>query len=135
LLFATFPRYSPWAFALLLPVTFVLTGWQIQDQYSMFRGSPSAADIAGKYMNSAFSESELAEFSIIAPSRFDATNAGIWMDVPDIYYEAVPEGVEVPVDFLPEDRRLVLLLGDYSLSGTPEVLLQGEGFAILDARD
>lgn len=134
-LFATFPKYSPWAFALLLPVTFVLTGWQIQDQYAMFRGSPSAADVAGKFMNNEFSESELAEFSIIAPSRFDATNAGIWMDVPDIYYEAVPEGVEVPVEFLPEDRRLVLLLGDYALLGDHEVLQQGDGYAILDARD
>lgn len=135
LVFATFPKYSPWAFALLLPVTFAMTGWQIQDQYSMFRGSLSAGDMAGKYMNSEFSEAELAQFSIIAPSRFDATNAGLWMDVPDIYYEAVPEGVEVPVDFLPEERRLVLLLGDYSLLGESEMLHQGEGFVILDARD
>ena len=134
-IFATFPKFTAWAFMAVLPFTFIATGWQIQDQYSMFRGTPSAADVAGKHMNAEFSEAELEEFSIIAPSRFDATNAGIWMDVPDIYYEVVSEGAEVPIDFLPKERRLVLLLGDYSLSGNHDVVLQGDGFSILDARE
>ena len=59
LVFAAFPRWSPWAFAVLLPVTMIGTGWQIQDQYQGFRGSLNAADVVGQQIARDFTTEEL----------------------------------------------------------------------------
>lgn len=136
LVFATFPRFTIWALLVTLPVTMVATGWQIQDQYQMFRGNQSAGDLAGKYLHEIYSDEELAEISIVANSRFDATNVGIWMDVPDIFYEVIQPGGIIPVDYFPEDRRIIVLVGEfgYALDGNYKIVYESPQFSVLDAR-
>lgn len=137
LVFATFPRFGIWALAVTLPITMVATGWQIQDQYQMFRGSESPGDKAGRYLHDIYSEEELAQVSIVANSRFDATNVGMWMDVPDIYYEVIAPGGIIPIDYFPENRRIIVLVGDYGygLDGQTVSVFESADFSIFDSRD
>ena len=131
---AAFPRSAKYVLVATFPLMMIATGWQIQDQYENFRGEKSAADLAGQYVNENFSSEEMSEITILANSRFDATNAGFWMDVPDIRYEVPSPGILIPVDFFPEERRILLIIGDYQVQGEFTELQSNENFRILDAR-
>lgn len=135
ILFATFPKYTAWIYIAVLPVTLIGTGWQIQDQYQGFRGTLSIGDLAGQYLHSEFSEEELNEIGMVVASRFDATNAGLWMDVPDIHYDAYVPGSTYDISWLPEGRDKLLVLGDFQVAGNAELLYQGEGFSVYQALD
>jgi hypothetical protein len=130
---ATFPRYAAWTFAFLLPFTMVGTGWQIQDQYQMFRGSLSTADKAGQFLRDNLSDKEIDSTWILATSRFDATNVAIWADSKDVEYELVAPGSQIPLDSIPGGIKYVLALGDIGLEGPTLEKIRGDGFTIYKA--
>ncbi|MDA8552131.1 hypothetical protein N9K78_02470 [Aquiluna sp.] len=135
LVFAAFPSFTKWALIALMPLSMVATGWQTQDQYQNFRGTLSVGDLAGQYLRANFTESELDQITIITYSRFDGTNAGIWMDVDDIRYEIAPPGTEIPAELFEPDRQIFLFLGEYELLGDSTEIYSGDGFRLLDARN
>ena len=130
LLFATFPRWSPWAFAALLPVTMIGTGWQIQDQYQGFRGQLNPADVVGQEISSTFSANELANTWVVAASRFEATNVAIWADNAELDFQILFPGSQIATEDLPEGTQRVVLLGDFELVGNFYQLGSGEGFSV-----
>lgn len=130
LVFATFPKYVIWTYFAVLPSTMIGTGWQIQDQYQVFRGSTSAADLAGQFLAENFSSQDIRDTYVIANSRFDATNVAIWADNPDIEYELYGPGSVIPVDRLPAESRYVISIGDISLEDTALDTVKGDGFTL-----
>lgn len=132
--YATFPRFVRWTFLLLLPLTFVGTGWEIQGQYQGFRGSLSSADLAGQYLRDNLSQKELSETWIVATSRFDATNVAIWADSPNLKYELFAAGSQVTPELIPEGKSFVLATGEIVISGTGYEVIEGEGFRLYKVR-
>ena len=130
ILFAAFPRWSPWAFVLLLPVTMVGTGWQIQDQYQGFRGFPNAADIVGKQIASDFTEEELSNTWVIGTSRFEVTNVAIWADNAYLSYEIFGLGSQLGASMAPEGTQKIVVLGDLQVIEGASLDVSGEGYAI-----
>jgi hypothetical protein len=131
---ATFPRYAPWTFALLLPFSMVGTGWQIQDQYQGFRGTLSAADKAGQYLRDKFASDEIDATWILATSRFDATNIAIWADSSVMNYEVLAPGSQVASDSIPDGTKFVIATGDLVLQDPSLEKFMGEGFTIYSLR-
>ena len=129
--FAIFPRFSPYAIAAVLPLTFVATGWQIQDQYRMFRGDLSPSDRAGLYLRENFSEEQLDEALILANTRFDATNVAIYADSSGIEYETyMPESIYA-AELAPEGTTLVVTTGNITVTGERVVEeIEGQGFYV-----
>jgi hypothetical protein len=127
---ATFPRYSAWTFAALLPFSMIGTGLQIQDQYQVFRGSLSDADRAGQYLRDNFSEQDIDSTWILATSRFDATNIAIWADSEVMVYELATPGSQISVDSVPARFRYVVATSGIGLVGTNLEQKIGEGFTL-----
>ena len=130
LLFAAFPRWSPWAFAVLLPVTMIGTGWQIQDQYQGFRGFPNAADVAGQQIARDFTTEELSNTWVIGTSRFDATNVAIWADNADLKYELFGPGSQIIASMAPVGTQKIVVTGDLQVIEGALLEFSGEGYAI-----
>ena len=129
-LFAAFPRWSPWAFALLLPVTMIGTGWQIQDQYQEFRGLQNAADIVGKQISQGFTSEELAKTWVIGSSRFEVTNVAIWADNVDLKFDILPPNSELDASIAPEGTKKIVVAGNFQVFGGASLDFSGEGYAI-----
>jgi hypothetical protein len=134
LVFATFPKYTKWAFVILLPFSLVATGWQIQDQYLGFRGQLSNADRAGLYIFSNLDDEEKQTIHILAPTRFDATNIAIWIDKPQLDYELLPEGSSINAQMVSTEATWVVTVGDISISGPKLEEFAGEGFRLYRLR-
>ena len=130
LLFAAFPRWSPWAFAVLLPVTMIGTGWQIQDQYQGFRGSLNAADVAGQQIARDFTTEELSKTWVIGHSRFEATNVAIWADNEDLTFEIFGPGSQLDASWAPEGTKKIVVVGDLQVIEGASLDVSGEGYAI-----
>jgi hypothetical protein len=130
LVLATFPRYSVFAAACLLPFTFVGLGWQIQDQYQIFRAVEIPADSAGKYLATNFAENVRDESLVIATSRFDATLAALWADSGKITYEQFNPGSQVDAAGIFNQYSHVVVIGDISLLNAPNPSHEGKGFLI-----
>jgi len=130
LLFATFPRWSPLAFAALLPVTMIGTGWQIQDQYQGFRGSLNAADVVGQQIARDFTTEELSKTWVIGTSRFEATNVAIWADNEDLNYEFFGPGSRLNASMAPEGTKKIVVAGDLQITEGASLDYSGEGYAI-----
>ena len=130
ILFAAFPRWSPWVFAMLLPVTMIGTGWQIQDQYQQFRGTQSAADIVGKQIAADFSKDELARTLVLGTSRFDATNVAFWADSEALAYQVLIGGFQYDASVAPDGTQKIVVTGDLGISSGATLEFSGEGFAI-----
>lgn len=130
LTFATFPRFTPWVFVFLLPVTMIGAGWQTQNQYQLFRGSKSAADLAGEYLSKSYSQEELSDLRVIATSRFDATNVGIVGDVPNLNYELFDEGTVAMIGGEDVDSGLIVVVGEIEIGLSPTY--EGEGFRVFE---
>lgn len=126
--FATFPRYASWTFLLLLPVSMIGTGWQIQDQYQGFRGSLSQIDRAGLFLRDKLSSEELNSTWIVSTSRFDATNVAFWADNPNITYELYPPASALQLNQVPEGKDWVLATGGMTLSAN--LVHSEEGFLL-----
>jgi phosphoglycerol transferase len=115
--FATFPHYTKWTFIALLPFSMIAAGWQIQDQYQGFRGTLSAADKAGQYVYANLTEGEKQSIHILANTRFDATNAAIWIDEPKLEYELGSPGNVYETQWAPADAKWIVAIGDISVVG------------------
>jgi hypothetical protein len=130
LLFAAFPKLSPWAFVLLLPVTMVGTGWQIQDQYQGFRGLQNSADVVGKQISRDFTTDELSRTWVIATSRFEATNVAIWADNAHLAYELFGPGSQIDASMAPEGTKKIVTTGALQVIGGASLEVSGDGYAI-----
>lgn len=130
MLFATFPRWSPWGFVALLPVTLAATGWQAQDQYQIARGTPNASDLGGQRIAQEFSDSELSETWIIGTSRFEVTGAALWADNASLRYEAFISGSQVDQSYIPSGISRLLVIGDVTYVTEAEPILEGEGYKV-----
>ena len=130
LLFAAFPRWSPWAFAVVLPVTMIGTGWQIQDQYQGFRGFPNAADVVGQQIARDFTLEELSNTWVVGTSRFEATNVAIWADNKDLTYDLFSPGTELYAFMAPEGTKKIVVAGSLQVVDGVSLEVSGEGYAI-----
>ena len=130
ILFATFPKLTPFAFIAILPVTLIGTGWQIQDQYQGFRAELSASDKAGQFINANFSEDEIDRALILATSRFDATNVAIWADSSKISYEMYGPGSQFDSEMAPENTTFIVTAGDLGVVGEFVSSIPGDGYTI-----
>jgi hypothetical protein len=135
LVFAFAPRYTPWMFALLLPATMVGTGFQIQDQYQGFRAELSPADRAGQYAAQNWTLDERESTLVLATSRFDATNAAIWVDVANLPYEMFGAGSVYDVSMAPESTSWIIAVGDISASGEILEVIEGDGYKIYKLKE
>jgi len=130
LVFAFQPRFTAWAFVLLLPATMVATGYTIQGEYQRIRGDLNAQDIAGQYLNENLSEAEVDATWIIATSRFEATNVAIWADSATVQYDLfAPSGV-LDTSLIPEGSQYVLATGGLSVVGDFEETITGDGYIL-----
>ncbi|MDA8736830.1 hypothetical protein N9M34_00515 [Aquiluna sp.] len=130
LLFATFPRWMPWAFIVLLPVTMIGTGWQIQDQYQGFRGTVSVADSVGQKIAREFTSDQLSRTWVIGTSRFEATNAAFWADNAELSYELMIPGSALSGSLAPEGTAKIVVIGDVQITDGASLEFTGEGYAI-----
>jgi hypothetical protein len=128
--YATFPKLAIWTFALVLPLSMVGTGWQIQDQYQGFRGTLSSADKAGQYLRDNLSSDEIDRTWILATSRFEATNIAIWADSAELDYELLVPGSQISVSSVPKGIKFVLTTSDLSLEGLEVNKHVGDGFTL-----
>ena len=129
--FAIFPRFSLYAVAALLPLTFIATGWQIQDQYQMFRGETSPSDRAGLYLRENYSEAQLDDALILANSRFDATNVAIYADSAGIEYETYMPDAIFPAEAAAEGTTLIVTTGNITVTGDRVIEeIAGQGFIV-----
>lgn len=131
-LFAAFPRYSAWAFVVLLPVTMIGTGWQIQDQYQKFRGTPNAADIVGQQIARDFTDDELAKTWVLGTSRFEATNVAIWADNKDLTYELFGPGSQLEASMAPLGTQKIVVVGELQIVSGASLVSSGDGFAVYE---
>ena len=130
LVFATFPQYSPLVFLLLLPGTMIATGWETQGQYQLFRGADSPADVAGQYVRDSYTGLGEDELLVLATSRFDATNVGIWADIPRLRYELFGPGSVIASGFPEASITTVVVVGNLGFDEEPT--FEGEGFKIFE---
>lgn len=133
ILFATFPKLQPVYVGGFMIASLMLTGFQAQDQYRILRGTDAPADIAGKTMARELSLEDLERISILTDTRFNATLAGIWMDIPDIHYDLLQGPAQIPVTFFEPARPLVLIIGvEVNLVGDQRPVMEGEGFKLIE---
>ena len=130
LLFATFQKYSPLMFIALLPATMIATGWQTQGQYQLFRGTESPADTAGHYVRANYPDADSEILLVLATSRFDATNVGIWADVPGLNYELFGPGSVISAEFAGDEVSTVVIVGDLEFEA--DATYVGEGFKVFE---
>lgn len=128
LVIAFFPKFTPWAAALLIPWIMVTTGYQIQDQYQGFRLEDSAADKAGHFVSETLSRDQIGETMVLAESRFDGRVASFWMEANNDL-EILNPGSVYPVDLLPEDTQFVLAIGSVSMEAG-EVISTEDGYKL-----
>lgn len=129
-LFATFPKFTAWAFVAVLPFTLVGTGWQIQDQYQGFRAELSASDKAGQYINANFTQEEIARGLILATSRFDATAVAIWADSAKVAYEIYGPGSQFDVSMAKPETSFIVTSGELGVVGEHQSTIPGDGYTI-----
>jgi phosphoglycerol transferase len=130
LVFAFQPRFTAWAFILLLPVTMIATGYTIQGEYQRIRGDLNPQDVAGKYLNKNLSEAEVDATWIIATSRFEATNVAIWADSATVQYDLFAPGGVLDPSLIPEGSEYVLATGGLSVAGDFEETITGDGYIL-----
>lgn len=130
ILFAVYPRWSPWVFAVLLPVTMIGTGWQIQDQYQIFRGEQNSADVVGQQISRDFTEDELSNTWVVGTSRFEVTNVAIWADNKELTYELFAPGSQLAASLAPEGTKKIVVMGDIQLVEGASLLFTGDGYAV-----
>jgi hypothetical protein len=130
IVFAFFPKYTPYVLIGLLPVTMVGTGYQIQDQYQGFRGDLNAQDRAGQYLKANLSPEDVDATWIAATSRFEATNVAIWADSATIKFDLYGAGSALDATLVPEGSKYVLVTGDLTYTGPVLESIPGEGYTL-----
>ena len=130
IVFAFFPKYTPYVLIGLLPVTMVGTGYQIQDQYQGFRGELNAQDRAGQYLKANLSPEDVDATWIAATSRFEATNVAIWADSATMRFDLYGAGSALDATLVPEGSKYVLVTGDLTYTGPVLESIPGEGYTL-----
>lgn len=130
IVFAFFPKYTPYVLIGLLPVTMVGTGYQIQDQYQGFRGELNAQDRAGQFLKANLSPEDVDATWVVATSRFEATNVAIWADSAVIKYDLYGAGSALDATLVPEGSKYVLVTGDLTYAGPVLESIPGEGYTL-----
>ena len=82
------------------------------------KAKPLLADVAGD------------KISIVGPVRYQNFTTKFWIDKPGILDATLPDGETVDAASMPNVDYIVLI-GNAKISGTTEVLEQGEGYAIV----
>lgn len=129
LAFTTFPKFSMAAALVVLPVTFVLTGWETQDQYQLLRSPESASDKVGQLLQRNLSPYELSSTWIVGSSRFDVTNAALWADNSRLQYQVMTPG-EILASMAPEGTAIIAAIGDIDVLDAEEIIFEGDGFKV-----
>jgi len=130
LVFAFQPRFTAWAFILLLPATMIAPGYAIQGEYQRIRGELNAEDRAGQYLNENLSEADIDATWIITNSRFKATNVAIWADSATIKYDMFVSGGVLDTSLVPEGSRYILATGELSVVADFEETITGDGYIL-----
>jgi len=130
LVFSFQPRFAPWTFAAILPLTMIATGVVAQDQYRDFRGTVNAQDLAGKYLNQNLTAAEIDATWIIATSRFEATNVAMWADSPTVKYDLFAPGGVLDESLVPEGSQYILATGNLSYAGEATETITGDGYIL-----
>jgi phosphoglycerol transferase len=130
--FATFPRFTKYAAAVTLIFSMVFTGWQIQEQYRLFRQTESVADISGKRVREIVSSSSDAVVQVIGSSRFESTNASFWIDRRSTIYEVLPPNTVHPAQEIDSKVSVILSLSGIQVENTGqlELIESGEGYNV-----
>ncbi len=130
IVFAFFPKYTPFVLIGLLPVTMVGTGYQIQDQYQGFRGELNAQDRAGQYLKANLTPEQVDATWVAATSRFEATNVAIWADSATLRFDLYGAGSALDATLVPEGSQFVLVTGDLTYTGPVLESIPGEGYTL-----
>jgi hypothetical protein len=134
--FAAFPRFTSYAAATTMIFSMVFTGWQIQEQYRLFRASPSNADIAGQKVQNLVSSDSDSVVLVVGSSRFESTNAAFWIDRRDTIYEvASPESI-YPYSMIDPNVNIFLALSGITTDNDVdfELIEKSEGYEIWSRR-
>lgn len=127
--YALFPNFLRIAM-IALPITLISTGWQIQEQYEVFRGDKEPAEVAGVYLRDNLDSEDLKDVLVVTDTRFNATLAGFHIDAPGLDYLLAPPGAALTSDSLDSRKSIVLFVGDYEWNSPAEELARGTGYSI-----
>lgn len=132
LVLAAFPKMA------FVPVTaitlsvLVTTGFQIQNQYILFRGEPEAADRAGHYLYATFSEENRRSGLILSTSRFEATNVAFWADSPELQFEVYGPGSIYDFSLAPDGTAFIVATSGIEVTGEGISVQEFEGFTLYE---
>jgi phosphoglycerol transferase len=113
------------------PLVILIAGFTAQGQLLTNVGTKEAYfDIAGQKARPLLTDVEGEKVSIIGPVRYQNFTTKFWIDKPGIKDISLPDGQSVDVASLP-DVDYVVLLGNARVSGSTEVLGQGDGYAVI----
>jgi phosphoglycerol transferase len=130
LVFSFQPKFTPWVFVLMLPVTMVATGFVAQDQYRNFRGELNGQDRAGQFLSKNLTDAEVEATWVIANSRFQATNVAIWADSALLRFELYGPGSILEPGAAPEGTKYILATGDVTAVGDFDEIITGDGYIL-----
>lgn len=131
LIIAFYPGLAKYGVAGFLAFSLILGGWQAQGQYTYFRESDSASDVAGMLLRKELTDLERSQTLIIANSRFDARVASLWMDSNN---DLLLRGEETPIldGEIPGSYKYALILGNHETSVEYPVTIKGDGFKLIE---
>ncbi len=113
------------------PLVLLITGFTSQGYLLSQVGTNEAYfDIAGQKAKPLLAEVSGDKISIVGPVRYQNFTTKFWIDKPGIQDATLPDGETVDAASMPS-VDYVVLIGNAKISGTTEVLEQGEGYAIV----
>jgi len=115
----------------ITPLVLLIAGFTSQGYLLSQVGTNEAYfDIAGQKAKPLLAEVSGNKISIVGPVRYQNFTTKFWIDKPGIQDATLPDGETVDATSMPT-VDYVVLIGNAKISGTTEVLEQGEGYAIV----
>lgn len=113
------------------PLVLLIAGFTSQGYLLSQVGTNEAYfDVAGQKAKPLLAEVAGDKISIVGPVRYQNFTTKFWIDKPGIQDATLPDGETVDAASMPS-VDYVVLIGNAKISGTTEVLEQGEGYAIV----
>ena len=113
------------------PLVLLIAGFSSQGQLLTQVGTREAYfDIAGQNSRPLLADVQGDKISIIGPVRYQNFTTKFWIDKPGIRDISLPDGQSVDVSELP-DVDYAVLLGNARVSGSTELLDEGQGYALV----
>jgi phosphoglycerol transferase len=113
------------------PLILLIAGFTSQSYLLSQVGTNEAYfDVAGQKAKSLLVDVAGEKISIVGPVRYQNFTTKFWIDKPAIQDATLPDGETIDAASLPS-VDYVVLIGNAKISGTTEVLEQGEGYAIV----